>query len=325
MNNTFTSFLRNLANSKNTQGTQPASSTQTAVPAAKPDSLSPYDPASRKFKYGKAIQKLQYENLLEQTRTAAEDRAASKKLEEERRTQATQQFAPYKQSIQDQLSKGLISYQDAQAALADYASKYDIGPQGGAQQELTDYYLKNVQPGQQQSQIESAYQEYFGTGPTEEQRKQAQERFQSGYYKSVGDLKDSLKMSDAYQDKFNQSYLENYYQTMYGKAQKDQAGTKRYQFKFDPSLLPKYTGDLAKQTGVEIPETQSNFFGTAGEIEANLDAIKDTKNFIYRSGLTNLQGQIDKEVQSLKNEGTREIAKIQQGTGLYGLISNAFT
>lgn len=319
--------------------------------------------------YGDLLKKFQLEQLQEETRIAKEEKAEKARAAKERVASATQQLDPFKNSIQQQLSRGLLSYQEAQDQLKDYASRYDVGPQtdwqqyladnpdvkekygasdqaaarhytefgekegritkakdplNSALQELTDYYLKDIQPGQQKSQIESAYQEYLGKGPSEEELGQAQSRFQSGYYKSVGDLKDSLKMSDAYQEKFNQSYLENYYQTMFGKAQKDEKGTKRYQFRLQEAGLPKYTGDLAKQTGVQLPDFKTDFLGTAGEIEANLEAIKDTKAFIYKSGLTNLQGQIDKEVQTLKNEGNRDVAKIGRDANIISSMMSGF-
>lgn len=274
--------------------------------------------------YGDALKKYQLEQLQKADVAAAEEKAAKAQADLAKKQAATSGFAPFKQTIQKQLASGLLSYQEAQSELQDYASKYDIGPQPGALQEVTDYYLKEIQPGQQKSQIESAYQEYLGKGPTEEELQKAQKSFQSGYYKSVGDLKEALKMSDAYQEKFNKSYLDNYYETMFGKAQKDEKGVKKYQFKLQESFLPQYAGDLAKETGVVVPQFQTEFTGTAGEVEANLDAIKETKKFIYSAGLTNLQGQIDKEVQTLKNEGTKEIAKIQQEGGLYTALVGAF-
>jgi len=275
--------------------------------------------------YGDELKKYQLEQLKAAEKTAAEEKAAKTAADAEKKLAAQQGFTPFKQTIQQQLSKGLLSYQEAQAELKDYASKYDIGPQPGALQELTDYYLTNIQPGQQKSQIESAYQEYFGKGPTTEQLEKAQKSFQSGYYKSVGDLKETLKASDEYQEKFNKSYLDNYYETMFGKAQKDDKGVKKYQFKLQESFLPKYAGDLAKETGVTIPEFQKEFTGTAGEIEANLDAIKETKAFIYQSGLSNLQGQIDKEVQTLKNEGIEKVTKLQQAGNQYTALIGSFS
>lgn len=275
--------------------------------------------------YGDQLKKYQLEQLKAAEKTAAEEKAAKAAADAEKKLAAQTGFNPFKQTIQQQLSKGLLSYQEAQAELKDYASKYDIGPQPGALQELTDYYLTNIQPGQQKSQIESAYQEYFGKGPTTEQLEKAQKSFQSGYYKSVGDLKETLKASDEYQEKFNKSYLDNYYETMFGKAQKDDKGVKKYQFKLQESFIPKYAGNLAKETGVTIPEFQKEFTGTAGEIEANLDAIKETKAFIYQSGLSNLQGQIDKEVQTLKNEGIEKVTKLQQAGNQYTALIGSFS
>lgn len=274
--------------------------------------------------YGDALKKYQLEQLQKLDVETAEEKRIKAEQEAAKRQAAITGFDPFKETVKKQLSSGLLSYQEAQAELQDYASKYDIGPQPSALQGLTDYYLSEIQPGQQKSQIETAYQELLGKAPTEEELTKAQKGFQSGYYKSVGDLKETLKLSDTYQEKFNKSYLDNYYETMFGKAQKDEAGTKKYNFKLQESFLPKYVGDLAQQTGVQIPQFQTEFTGTAGEIEANLDAIKETKKFVYSAGLTNLQGEIDKETQKLKNEGAKEVAKVQQAGGLYTALVGSF-
>jgi hypothetical protein len=276
--------------------------------------------------YGDALKKYQLQQLRRTDRETKEEERIKREQEEARKKQAIEGFTPYSQTIQNQLSRGLLSYKEAESALQDYSAKYDIGPQTSALQSLSDYYFTQVQPGQQKAQIESAYKELFGKGPTAEQLAEAQSSFQSGYYKSIGDLKETLKASDAYVEAkgLNKSYLENYYETMFGKAAKDEKGTSRYNFRFNEALMPTYAGDLAKETGVSLPKFQSQFTGTAGELEANLDAIKETKKYIYSAGLTNLQGEIDKQTQKLKNEGAKEIAKIQQGTGLYSAVISAF-
>jgi hypothetical protein len=275
--------------------------------------------------YGDALKKYQLEQLKKADADAAA--AAKKKAEKEAAdlAAATAAFDPYKQTIQKQLGSGLLSYTEAQAQLKDYVSQYKLSPQTEALQDLTDYYLTDVQPGQQKGQIEAAYKQYLGKGPTAEQLSEAQAGFSTGYYKSVGDLQDALKMSDEYQEKFNKSYLDNYYETMFGKAKKDDTGKKTYDFKFNKSLMPTYAGDLATETGVSLPEFQESFTGTAGEIEANLDAIKETKKYIYSAGLTNLQGNIDKETQKLKNEGAKEVAKITKEGGIYTSLIGAFS
>jgi hypothetical protein len=283
-----------------------------------PTYVQPSDP------YGDALKRYQLEQLQKADAAVAEEKKIKAEQEAAKKQAATLGFDPFKETLKKQLSSGLLSYQEAQAELQDYSSKYDIGPQPQALQGLTDYYLTEIQPGQQKSQIETAYEELLGKGPSAEQLTKAQKGFQSGYYKSVGDLKETLKLSDEYQEKFNKSYLDNYYETMFGKAKKNEAGQKTYNFKLQETFLPKYVGDLAAQTGVEIPKFQTEFTGTAGEIEANLDAIKETKKFVYSAGLTNLQGEIDKETQKLKNEGGKEIAKIQQEGGLYTALVGAF-
>lgn len=274
--------------------------------------------------YGDALKKYQLEQLQKADALAAQAAAAKEKKEAEKLAAAQTAFDPFKSTVQKQLQSGLLSYTEAQAQLKDYVSEYGLTPQTSALQELTDYYLKDIQPTQQKGQIEAAYKQYLGKGPTGQQLTEAQAGFQSGYYKSVGDLQEALKMSDEYQEKFNKSYLDNYYETMFGKAKKDEAGKKTYDFKFNKSLMPTYAGDLATETGVSLPEFQESFTGTAGEIEANLDAIKETKKYIYSAGLTNLQGTIDKETQKLKNEGAKEVAKLSKESGIYTSLISAF-
>ena len=275
--------------------------------------------------YGDALKQYQLEQLKAADRKQAEAEAAKAEKEAKKAEEALAAYDPFKSTVQKQLESGLLSYTEAQAQLEDYVSKYGLSPQTTSYQDLTDYYLEKVQPTQQKTQIESAYKEYTGAAATEEQLKEAQEAFSSGYYKSVSDLKDALKLSDAYQEKFNKSYLDNYYETMFGKATKDSSGKKTYNFKFNKSLMPGYEGDLKAETGVSLPEFESEFTGTAGEIEANLDAIKETKKYIYSAGLTNLQGNIDKETQKLKNEGAKEVAKLQKESGIYQSLIGSFS
>lgn len=274
--------------------------------------------------YGDALKQYQLEQLKSADAKAAAAEAAKEKKAAEKIAAAEAAFDPFKATVKQQLGSGLLGYTEAQAQLADYAAKYDLAPKTGALQELTDYYLTEIQPTQQKTQIETLYKQYLGKGPTAEELSEAQKSLSTPEY-SLEDLKDALKMSDEYQEKFNKSYLDNYYETMFGKAKKDEAGTKTYDFKFNKSLMPTYAGDLAAETGVNLPEFQESFTGTAGEIEANLDAIKETKKYIYSAGLTNLQGNIDKETQKLKNEGAKEVAKLQKEGGLYTSLIGSFS
>jgi hypothetical protein len=100
--------------------------------------------------------------------------------------------------------------------------------------ELTQQYTAAL-PGKRATGMSAAYEELLGRQATAEELSKGQERFQQGYYGSMEDFKGSLTKSQEYQKKFNQSYLDNYYDTMYGKQAVDEKGDKTGErtFKFD--------------------------------------------------------------------------------------------
>ena len=166
----------------------------------------------------------------------------------------------------------------------------------------------------------------LGREATADELQTAKDRFGSGYYSNISDVKDSVKGSSEYKDKFQQSYLANYYDTMFGAEKRDAAGqrTGTRTFNFKESLLPKYEGDLKGRTNITIPDYKDSFTGTPGEIDFHLDGIRETRKFLYSAGLTNLQGEIDKETQKLKNEGGKEITRISKEGAIYGNLVSSF-
>jgi hypothetical protein len=269
----------------------------------------------------------------QQKETAAEARAATEKAEtkaaaEARKVSAASGFGGMRSGLESQLRQGLISYNDATSQLRDYASKYDLAPPEQDVSALTKMYTEELLPGRRTTGTKAAYEELLGRQATEEELTKAQERFNQGYYSSVQDLKDSLTKGSEYQDKFNQSYLDNYYDTMFGKQGTNEAGKKTGQrsFKFDKNLLPTYSGtNLSSRAQVTTPDFQDSFTGTPGEIQEQLQNVRDTRQYLYSAGLTNLQGEIDKETQKLKNEGGKEIAKISSQGDLYKQLVGAFS
>jgi len=269
----------------------------------------------------------------QQKETAAEARAAAEKAEtkaaaEARKASAAAGFGGMRSGIESQLRQGLISYNDATSQLRDYASKYDLAPPEQDVSLLTKMYTEELLPGRRTTGTRAAYEELLGRQATEEELTKAQERFNQGYYSSVQDLKDSLTKGSEYQDKFNTSYLDNYYDTMFGKQGTNEAGKKTGQrsFKFDKNLLPTYSGtNLSSRAQVTTPDFQDSFTGTPGEIQEQLQNVRDTRQYLYSAGLTNLQGEIDKETQKLKNEGGKEIAKISSQGDLYKQLVGAFS
>lgn len=259
---------------------------------------------------------------------ADQERAEAAAKEAARKESAQAAYGGLKSGIESQLRQNLISYSDATAQLRDYATKYDLTPPESDVAGLTKMYTEELLPGRRATGVSAAYEELLGRQATEAEKSTALERFQQGYYSNVQDLKDSLTKSAEYQDKFNQSYLDNYYDTMFGKQGVDEAGKKTGQrtFSFDKNLLPAYKGEgISGRTQITTPDFADKFTGTPAEIEEQLQNVRDTRKYLYSAGLTNLQGEIDKETQKLKTEGEKEVSKIKSQGAIYQQLVGSFS
>ena len=275
---------------------------------------------------------LQYQQAKESVAEAraAQERADREAAENSRKLAGQAGYGSLKTGVQEQLRQGLLGYEDATSRLRDYASKYDMAPVEGDIAELGQLYTQELLPGRRSTAVGAAYEEILGRQATEEEKSKALGRFQQGYYTSNQELRDSLYKGTEYQDKYNQSYLDNYYDTKFGKQTTDEAGKKtgKRTFTFASNLLPQFKeqegADLAKRTGVAMPQFGDSFTGTSAEIEEQLQNVRDSRQFLYSAGLTNLQGEIDKETQKLKNEGSKELANIQRQGSLLNSLVGAF-
>jgi hypothetical protein len=262
----------------------------------------------------------------EEERILAKEQAAAQK-ESSRLAAGAAGYDPYKQSLEQQLRTGLIGFGEAQQYLRDYTTQYELAGREGDASSLAKLYSEEIAPGRFQTGLSGAYEEILGRQATEEEKTKGLERFKGGYYQSVSDLKESLYKGQEYQKKFNKSYLDSYYDTMFGEELKDAegVGTGKRTFTFDKNLLPDYAGDLKAQTKVTLPQFGEGFTGTPAEIEQQLQNIRDSRQFLYSAGLTNLQGEIDKETQKLKNEGARDVQKIAAQGDIYKSLVGAFS
>jgi hypothetical protein len=263
---------------------------------------------------------------------AAEERAAKEKQEatakeEARKAAGAAGYSGLRQGVESQLRQGLISYADATSQLRDYASKYDMTPPEQDVSDITKLYTQELLPGRRQTGISAAYEETLGRQATAEELTKAQERFSQGYYSTNQDLREALTKSPEYLDKYNQSYLDNYYDTQFGKQTTDEAGKKtgKRAFTFDKNLLPTYAESTKQRAGIVTPDFKDRFAGTPAEIEEQLQNVRETRKYLYSAGLTNLQGEIDKETQKLKNEGAKEVAKIGAQGNIYQQLVGAFS
>jgi hypothetical protein len=262
--------------------------------------------------------------------TAAEQRVAAEKAEQKaadaaRKASGAAGYGGLRTGVENQLRQGLIGYEDATRQLRDYATKYDMTPPEEDVTNLTNVYTKELLPGRRKTGIGAAYEEILGRQASEEEQTKAQERFNQGYYASNEDLRNSLYKSTEYTDKYNKSYLDNYYDTMFGQQTKDEAGKRTGQrtFKFSSNLLPQMAEGTKGRSGVITPQF-SDFTGTPSEIEEQQQNVRDTRQYLYSAGLTNLQGEIDKETQKLKNEGQKELAKVTSQGAIYNSLVGSF-
>ena len=235
-------------------------------------------------------------------------------------------FGNLRSGIEAELKQGLITYDDARSQLRDYGARFELDPEE-AVSNLSRLYTKELLPGRRAAGVAAAYKELFQRPATAEETKSSMELFDTGYYSSVQDLKDSLTKGSEYQDKFNKSYLDNYYDTIYGKQQKDAEGknTGIRSITFDKSLLPTYAEGTLAKAGITVPDFKDTFTGTPEELEQQTQNIRDTRKYLYSAGLTNLQGDIDKETQKLKNEGAKDVAKIGSTGDMYKALIGSFS
>ena len=281
------------------------------------------------------------------------EKAEAKAKDLTRRKSGAQGLTGLYDRTKSQLESGLISFQGAQDKLQSYIDKYDLtggftedegftptytDPNKGPGQYLSS--LQNIYQGEgglldkkRTSGVKLAYQDILGRQATDDELSSAMSNLQLQSYGGAGiqGLRDSLKSSAEYTKNLNDNYLDNYYDTMYGKQTRDAEGnmTKKRKFTFDPSLLPTYQGDLGERTGVGVTtgEQFADYFKegrTIAELEEGKQNIRDSRKFLYSAGLTNLQGEIDKETQKIKNEGAKDIAKIQQEGSIYGQLLGGF-
>ena len=268
---------------------------------------------------------MQQDNLRRQEVQREKDaRAAEKK---QRADSASANLGSYYQGLEGQLRSGLISFEDATSRLQDYEASYGLNPGATSQYttKLTDLYTTDIRPGRQQTGIKTGFQEILGRAATADELADYTQRFSTGYYKTMDDLRAGIRGTEEYKKKVNDNYLDNYYDTQFGKQLRDKDGnlTGQRTFKWNEKYMPKFTGDLTGKTGVEMPKFE-NMTGTVQELEEYQQSIRQSRQFLYSAGLTNLQGDIDKSLQKLKNEGSRETARISKEGDIYTSVVQAF-
>ena len=224
-------------------------------------------------------------------------------------------YDAYLSNINNQYKAGLIDNVAAEKQLQNYADKYKLGT-GFSQNDinvLNLQYTENALPNLQKLAGQT-YKDILGREAKAEELQTYADLAKTGQYK-LTDLTNTIKGSQEYQNKFNDNYLSNYYDTMYGKQNTEtvdgyEKKTGKRTFNYDTGLDPTFAGDIGKASGVSFASMPSSVTGTPAEIQQFQDAQRQKRDFMYNAGLTNLQGQIDKDIQKIKDAGTQATARI---------------
>lgn len=143
----------------------------------------------------------------------------------------------------------------------------------------------------------------------------------SDYGYDVDKFTQRVLNSKEYKDQFNDNYLDQYYDIEYGKAVDPETGEVKLgsgqrTFNFgNLGQVPEFPQLDIEGTDFKIPGTpgtDGKFTGTIQEIKQAQQERNQQLNFYYNSGLTALQGNIDKNIQELKNKGAKEVAQISR-------------
>ena len=142
----------------------------------------PPDNSFSQFLQAQQADKQRADQRVEDERKAAADKETARKAS------GAAGFGGLRSGLESQLRQGLITYNDASSQLRDYGGKYELNPEE-AVNTLSDVYTKELLPGRRATGTTAAYQELLGREATEEEKKTSMDRFNTGYYSSVQDLK----------------------------------------------------------------------------------------------------------------------------------------
>lgn len=280
-------------------------------------------------------EKAYYKILTTQTERSLADKEAEKKAAEAKATEAKRygqtNWASYLKNLQSGYSQGLYNIKDLEDAASKYEKDYglSIGYTQGEVNKLRSQYIGDLDK-KRAVQIKSAFKDLLGRDASATEIAEYQQFYDADPTYDQTKLLNSLKSKNEYTSKLSDSYLEAYHDELYGKQKTEIVGGKTVKtglrtFKFNTAFDPIYQGDIAAETGIAFGAAPTEITGKISEIEEGIQAQRQKRQFMYDSGLTKLQGQIDKDVQKIKNEGGKEVAKIQAKSNLYGQLLGGFT
>ena len=224
-------------------------------------------------------------------------------------------YGGYYNELLSGIQMGDLSYSQASQNLSDYEAAGGLARNQQFRNDLQTAYA-GISTTRAETSVNRAYEQLLGRPPTAEELSAGISNMtggQEGY--DYNTLKDDIINSKEYQDEYNKSYLENYYDTTYGESDDDGNRT----FDFSDVYMPTLDPSIQGSTGITLPDF-GQFTGSVEEIKEYQQSIRAARSFAYNAGLTNLQGDIDKELTKMKTESKERVTRI---TGEYGVATAA--
>ena len=269
----------------------------------------------------KELIKLQTERERREIEEADKAKAQAAQAAKNKKQAYKSGLGSYYDNLQSQIERGTLDYAGASQQLTDYLAKGGIErPKSNLFNKLQTSY-NTLSDTRANTSVNRAYQTLLGRAPTAEELSLGVSNLTGGLENySYDDLKDDIVNSKEYQDEYNRSYLENYYDSYYGEQTRDAEGNRTGErtFDFSDAYMPSFDEGLEGATGITTP-TFGTFTGQISEIEEYQQSIRQARSFMYNAGLTNLQGDIDKELTKMKTQSAERVAGI---TGNFGMMSN---
>lgn len=272
------------------------------------------------------LYELQIEAEKAKQKEAKQANKAAARVEANRKSSYKEGLNPFYENLQSQLQRGTLDYSGASQQLTDYLAAGNITKRPQELFNNLQSSYNKLSDTRASTSVNRAYQTLLGRAPTAEEMAAGTSNLTGGLEGySYDDLKDDIVNSKEYQDEYNRSYLDNYYDTTYGQQTRDEEGkrTGERTFDFSDAYMPKLDEGIAKSAGVETPSFGS-FTGTVAELEEYQQGIRQARSFAYNAGLTNLQGDIDKEITKLKTGSAERIAGIQAESNILSGLTQGF-
>ncbi len=266
---------------------------------------------------------------------------AADKAEEERksRLRATglKDAGTYANIFKKQLQTGALTPERAKEAVKKFQETYGLeaGDVSNYLIDIENYELQQL-PTQRTTLTQRLFKDLLGREASDQELKQRLGEIEkSGGKLDLDAIGTSIKASDEYKERVGGNYYENYLRTYLGPSEKELVkgkdgapdwykSTGKYTVSTIGQFSPTLDADLEKTVGLKFGDLAESFTGSPEEIEAMRQKMRQRDEFAYNSGLTKLQGQIDSDIQKIKNKGTKEVAEISSKSNVYSSLVSGF-